>query len=113
MRCVTPASGGRSSRAPTPTKTPTATERTDSIFSEMTRRPSGSVVCSCTGLSVREMARAPPVWPQARHTRGVRLRWSPWALDHRDERVDDRGVELRPGMLWSSMSACSTLRALR
>ena len=29
MRCVTPASDGRSSRAPTPTQTPTATERTD------------------------------------------------------------------------------------
>ena len=55
MRCVTPASGGRSSRAPTPTNTPTATERTDSIVSEMTRSPPGSVVCSCTALSLREM----------------------------------------------------------
>ena len=44
MRWVTPASAGRSSRAPTPTNTPTATERTPAIFSQMTRRPSGNVV---------------------------------------------------------------------
>ena len=90
MRWVTPASGGRSSRAPTPTKTPTATDRTDSIFSEMTRRPSGRVVCWCTGLSLRQH-RSPRVKSRsARDDEAVR---------HRDgEGLDDCRVELRSGV---------------
>ena len=78
---------GRSSRAPTPTNTPTATERTAGIVSEMTRRPSGSVVCSCTGLSLRQQGARRVTSGGARNDEPIR---------HRDrESLDDRRVELR------------------
>ena len=48
MKCEMPATGAGSSREPTPTQAPIATERTPGIRSDATRSPEGSVVSSCS-----------------------------------------------------------------